>query len=77
MTSTGREREQLHPVVFVEKATSGAQLRRTMAERGWGEVERNESALAKLGEGMTDTIHAILMAGITASHLHMHRCKLR
>jgi hypothetical protein len=72
MTSAGRERERLRFFVFVEEATSGARLRRTTAERGRGEVERNESALTKLGGGMTDTVLAILMARITASHLRMH-----
>jgi len=38
-------------------------------------VEGDESALAKLGGAMTDTALAILMAGIVASHLRMHRCK--
>ena len=32
-----------------------------------------KSTLAKLGGGMTDTALAILMAGITVSHLCMHR----
>ena len=76
-TSAGRKRERLRPVVFVEEATSGAGLRWTTTERGRGEVERDESALAKLGGGMTDTSLAILMAGITASHLRMHRRELR
>ncbi len=67
----------MRPVIFVEEATSGARLRRTTVERGRGEVERDESALAKLGGGMTDTALAILMAGITASHLRMHRRELR
>jgi hypothetical protein len=48
-----------------------------MVERGQGEVECDESALAKLGGGMTDTALAILMAGITAFHLRMHCRKLR
>jgi hypothetical protein len=76
-TSAGRKREQLHPVVFVEKATSGAQLQWTMAERGQGEVERDECALLKLWGGMTDTALAILIAGITTSHLRMHHHELR
>ena len=46
----------------------------TAAEGGRREeVERNGSALAKLGGAMTDTALAILIAGIAASHLHMHR----
>ena len=35
-------------------------------------MERNGSALAKLGGAMTDTALAILIAGIATSHLHMH-----
>ena len=35
------------------------------------------STLAKLGGGMTDTALAMLTAGIAASHLRMHRRKLR
>jgi hypothetical protein len=43
---------------------------------GEGEMERDKSALAKLGGGMMDTALAILMAGIIASHLRMHCQKL-
>ena len=38
-------------------------------------MERDGSALAKLGGAMTDTALTILMAGIATSHLRMHRCK--
>jgi hypothetical protein len=53
----------------------GGRLRwTTMAEGGRREaVERDGSALAKLGRGMTDTALVILMVGIAASHLCMNR----
>ena len=35
-------------------------------------MERDGSALAKLGGGMTDTALVILMVGIAAFHLRMH-----
>jgi hypothetical protein len=76
MTSTGREREQLCLIIFVEEATSGARLQWTTAEMRQGEVDRNESTLAKLGGGMMDTALAILMVGIIASHLRIHPRKL-
>ncbi len=45
--------------------------------KGAGEVEHDEFALTKLGGGMTETVLAILMAGITASHLRKHPRELQ
>ena len=38
-------------------------------------MERDGSALAKLGGGMTDTTLVIFMAKIATSHLRMHHCE--
>jgi len=47
-----------------------------MAEGGRREeVKCDGSTLAKLGGAMMDTALTILMAGIAASHLRMHRRK--
>ena len=45
--------------------------------KGGRESECDGSALTKLGGGMTGTALTMLTAGITTSHLCMHRCELR
>ena len=72
----GGEQEQiLCPIFFADQAALlGVRLRWTTTAEGGRreEVESDVSALAKLGEAMTDTALAILMAGIAASHLCIH-----
>ena len=70
----GGEQEQiLCPIFFADQAALlGARLRWTTTAEGGRreEVESDVSALAKLGEAMTDTALAILMAGIAAPPAH-------